>query len=801
MKLFIIAIAWALGLLLGFLWPAAVFWLLPFLVVPFVLLAMCRRNPGLLFYAFYLLAFLLGMFRPQFMERTADADSIAFYQGDQQVSLKGVVDSEASGKGRVARFELAGIRIKSDGEWKEVKGRALVETWSREHEYGDLLYLKGTLKPLSGAGSYYRYLEKQGVSSWMSFPQISSLGSNRGSWLNQRIRNLRLKLARSLSSYLPEPQGALAQAVLLGLRQEIPEDLNRDFSNTGTTHLLAISGMNISVFAGMVMSLGLWVFGRRHYVYLAFAFLLVWLYTFLSGMNPPVMRAAFMASAYFLGEVLGRPRSGAPMVALSAIIMTAIHPQALWDVSFQLSFTAMLGLTFIAPLFMKVKEYVWSTSVGVSNMPGFLQASWDMASVSAGAILATLPLTAYYFGVIPMAGLPATMLASLTLPYVIVVSSMTSLAGLVFAPLAQLLGWIDWIFLTGMILAVKAFSFWPHISITEGYLPLSLIISYYVVLVASAWCFATRENTWELLSNLRRRLNIFFRTLPVPGPGTIKALLLGLLLANVLIWAAVFTFPDRFTHVHFIDVGHGDSVYVQTPNGHQILIDGGSGLYQSRLYLGKKMPFWDRRLDMVAVSHPHEDHLGGLPQVLLKYDVDYVLDSRLPVGISSYDRWRKQVGLEGAIDIIARDDVAIDLGNNTLLEVLHPSQELDGKAAMDIDNNALVLLLTVGKVRFLLPSDNRDKGQRETLLEHPDLGAAVLAAPHHGGESLDPLFVSASRPASVVISANYKDRTSSEKAISRFRERFPGASLFTTFENGSIEFITDGEKLWVRTER
>lgn len=802
MKLFIIGISWAVGLLLGFYQPVPFTLILFLLTVPAILLTLARHNRKLFFYAFYLLAFLLGMARLQFLDMAINEDSLANYQGNKQTYIQGVLDSEVTGKGRVIRFELAEIKIKIDQDWKEVKGRALVEVRrDREYKYGDLLYLEGAIKPLAERGEYYRYLEKQGVSSWISFPRIKLLESGTGPWIIQRIYNLRLILSHSLSSFLPEPQGALAQGLLLGLRQEIPGELDRVFRNTGTTHLLAISGMNISIFAGMVMSLGLWFFGRRHSLYLIFAFLLVWLYTFLAGMNPPVIRAAFMASAYFFAEYLGRPHSAAPALALSAIIMTAIDPLALWDVSFQLSFMAMLGLTFITPLFVKLRENIFQTSTGFTNMPGSIKTIWDMTSVSLGAILATLPLTAYYFNILPLAGLPATVFASLALPHVMIVSSLTALAGLIFTPLAQLFGWVDWLFLSYTIIAVKAFSFWPYFSITAKGDPLPFIVSYYVILTSAVWYFVNKKSAEDALSNFVRRLNIFSSKLQEQGSGFKKYILAGLLLANLLIWAALFSLPDRFTHISFLDVGHGDSVFIQTPSGHQVLIDGGPEPYKARLYLGKKMPFWDRSLDMAVLTHPHEDHLGGLQQVLIKYKVDYILDSHLHLKSYSYEKWQEQVKAERAIDITAQDGMIIDLGSDILLEVLHPTAEYKNTSAADIDDNALVLRLTVGNIRFLMPSDNRAKGQRETLLNHPDLWSTVLAAPHHGGDSLDPLFINATRPSAVIVSASFQDKPSREKTASKLAERFPQSSILTTSESGSIEFITDGKKLWVRTEK
>ena len=156
-----------------------------------------------------------------------------------------------------------------------------------------------------------------------------------------------------------------------------------------------------------------------------------------------------------------------------------------------------------------------------------------MTSVSLGAILATLPLTAYYFNIIPLAGLPATVFASLALPHVMIVSSLTALAGLIFTPLAQLFGWVDWLFLSYTIIAVKAFSSWPYFSITANGLPLPFIVSYYVILTGAVCYFATRDSAEEALLNFIRGLNIFSSKLQEQVAGFKNYILAGLLLANL----------------------------------------------------------------------------------------------------------------------------------------------------------------------------------------------------------------------------------------------------------------------------
>ncbi|MDD4876490.1 MAG: ComEC/Rec2 family competence protein, partial [Dehalococcoidales bacterium] len=163
------------------------------------------------------------------------------------------------------------------------------------------------------------------------------------------IYSLRNLLSQSLAKILPEPQASLAQGIVLGIRDNIPSSVNTDFSRSGTSHLLAISGFHLAIITGILLTIGIWLFGKRHYLYIWLALGIIWLYALLSGMHPPVVRGAIMASLFLTAEFLGRQRSTITLLAFAAAVMIGISPRIIWDVSFQMSFTAMLGLIFIFP--------------------------------------------------------------------------------------------------------------------------------------------------------------------------------------------------------------------------------------------------------------------------------------------------------------------------------------------------------------------------------------------------------------------------------------------------------------------
>ena len=268
------------------------------------------------------------------------------------VEIRGLVDVPPEAGDKLVRIELSIQEIKPESGWQKSQGKVLLFVPRYpEYKYGDILWIKGHLeKPQSfGSFDYQAYLADQGIYFTMLYPQIKVLEQGAGPRPMEWIYSLRERLSQSLSTALPEPQASLAQGIVLGLRSTIPDDLKSNLSITGTAQLLAISGINLSIIAGILVTIGLWIFGRRHYIYVWLALLIIWLYSLLTGMQPPVIRSAIMASLFLLAELSGRQKNAFVALAFGAAVMVAVTPRVLWDVSFQLSFLAMAGLIFIAP--------------------------------------------------------------------------------------------------------------------------------------------------------------------------------------------------------------------------------------------------------------------------------------------------------------------------------------------------------------------------------------------------------------------------------------------------------------------
>ena len=321
-----------------------------------VLLATLRRTP---LPAVLIVLVLLGMIRG------GDVDSgpgppLAEYHRAGLVQVEGVVTSDPEAAGTATRFRLAVERTRRGESWVEASGDVLVTLYAsaepaREREepyfrYGDRLLLEGAIEspPVLEEFDYPAFLARQGIGSVMSFPAVVLLDEGGGSLVQRWLSGVRRRIARSVAVAVPEPQASIGQALLLGLRDNIPEELTESFRVTGTSHLLAISGLHIGILLGISLSISARAVGRRRQRYLLAPLVLIWLYALVAGMSPSVARAAIMGSVYLAALALGRHRNVLPALGLAAAVMVALDPRVLWSVSFQLSFAAMGGIAALA---------------------------------------------------------------------------------------------------------------------------------------------------------------------------------------------------------------------------------------------------------------------------------------------------------------------------------------------------------------------------------------------------------------------------------------------------------------------
>ncbi len=789
MILFFVALAWFAGVIaaaLGLvsLWPAVAL-----TGAGFFAGAVLGRKPlpGLVALALSLVA-VAGMARYD-AARHAPPQAVEALAG-QDVTLRGYVDSDPA-LGDVDQsfsFRVQAYRNHESSDWTQIDGRVLIT--ARRYPsfaYGDRLQLTGALQvpPQLDGFDYRDYLDRRGISLTSLYPGVEYLGSGDGSALQRGLTGVRDRLSRGIDASLGEPEAALADGILLGRRSAIPQSLSDDFNAAGISHLVAISGYNVMLLAGFAVGSLAWLIGRRRATISAMALIVV--YALLAGASPSVLRATLMGLV-MLGAVLaGRPNSSLGAVTLAAAALTVWQPRIIDDVSFQLSVGATLGIVLLArPLQEAIGEAL------AKLVPDFVAAPLaENAAVTIAATLAVLPIIAASFGRVSLVSLPANLLAVPAFPLVMLASFVAALGGMVDASLSTLIGEAARLPLAYTIWVGRTASSVPGASATvDGFGATEAIVAY-AALGAAAVLF------------LRRRR----RSVPSQLPGGFGLQLGPVLLASglvavvaVTVWWGDVQPADARLRVTVLDVGQGDSILIQTPQGQRVIVD--SGPSGSRLVeeLDAVLPEDDRRIDLIVVTHPQDDHQAGFIDLLQRYDVRAALVGPNQGTTGASIALQEAIEAEGAPVSQALAGERASLGNGVELDVLAPYETAVLGGADFLNENGIVLRLVDNDISFLLTADIGEAGEDALLDAWGDIGATVLKVPHHGsdGSSTAP-FIEAVDPAVAVISVG-ADNTYGHPAPGT-RLRLAGSRVLRTDLNGRVSFETDGRRLWVDWQR
>lgn len=264
-------------------------------------------------------------------------------------------------------------------------------------------------------------------------------------------------------------------------------------------------------------------------------------------------------------------------------------------------------------------------------------------------------------------------------------------------------------------------------------------------------------------------------------------------LAAGLVFLAVFLYfslqPGRL-ELHFLNVGQGDALLIQTSEGRNILIDGGPDnavLYE----LGEYLPFYGRQIDLMVLTHPHADHLAGLVEILKRYQVNKILTTDVSYGSAEYEKWLAVIKEKNIPVEIADHQGIMPLGGQAKFFILFPDVSLRDKKIKNVNNGSIVIKLMDGDSTALLTGDFEDE---EDLVGKFDLAAQILKAGHHGSDNANnPKFLAAVLPEYAVISSGKnKFGHPNPKTVKNLEDL--GAKVLRTDQLGNIDFVSDGQR-------
>jgi len=692
--------------------------------------------------------------------------ALAPFVGSGPVRLRGVVEAEPEALGRAVRYRVAVRHVQVEAGWQGVRGRVLaILPASLAFRYGDLLELEGELEPVTAD-----YLARQGIEGLMSYPRARWLAGGLGDPFMARIIDLRQRLAGALVRALPEPEASLAQGVLLGRRAALPQEALRAMDAAGLSHLLAASGQNVALIAGMTVAALGWLVGRRQAAALGLA--LTGGYAFLVGGSPPIVRAAIMGGLYGLALMMGRPGGGLQPLLLAGAAMTAWDPSLVDDVSFQLSFASTLGLVLMAgPL--QALAWRWLEGRAPVALLGLLRPVVGVTAMTVAAVAFTLPVSALTFREASAVAVAANVLAVPAFAPLLATAALVSVLGVVWGGLAPWLGWLAWPWAAYTLAVAQAMASVPGAVVSLREVGLGHALAYVLALGLAVWA-------------VRRGGRVAMR--PPPPSWTPVAALALVALAGGMAWLWASLPSGDALRVAFLDVGDGAAALVTTPAGHRLLIDGGPSGEALMAALGRQLPFWERRLDMVVLTAPKAGRLGGLPEAMERYRVGQVLAAPMSAPTGLFRAFQEAVSRHDVSQRWGREGVRVPLGRGALLEVLYPPEE-----------GPLALRLSYGDVSFLFLSDLGPEEQERLATEH-DLRADVLLLPRAGArDSLSPMALDEMAPKVAVLSVARGDRFG--RPSPQTLRLLEGVLVLRTDHDGDVVVETDGHRLWVRRGR
>ncbi len=730
------------------------------------------KIPTLVIFPLMVIFASLGAIRYQLSQPRIDPGFIAYY--NDQSSTAGIVgtlveppdvrETYTNLKVRVEQIQPAG-----NTQLIPVRGLVLARVPnSVTFNYGDRILLEGKLEtPAENEDFSYRdYLANHGVYSYLGYPATSLVLVGQGNPAMARLYKFRDMAVKEVYALFPDPEASLMAGILLGVQAGISPELQEAFRITGTSHIIVISGFNITIIAGMLTLIFSRILGR--YKGSCAAAIGIILYTLLVGANAAVVRAAILGVLTLLGHLVGRRQAGLNSLTFVAGVMAMITPTVLWDVSFQLSFAATLGLMLYAGPMSE-----WFTNMAAKCMPAdkaekLARPVAEYFLITLAAQLTTLPLMIYYFKRLSLSALIANPLILPAQPAVEIIGGLAVLCGMVLRPVGQLLAWAAWPFTAYTIRMVEMLATIPHGSIALGQVAMPSILLFYAGLFTLT--FARNQ-----IKSVAARLT------PAIALGAMAVI-------TVLVWKAASYAPDGKLHVTVLDVGTGEGVLVQTPVGRSVLINGGVSTNRLSEALGRRLQFFERSLDWLVVADIDEEDLAGITGNLERFTPRNVLWAGNTAGTRAAGELWARIGSLANPPAMMVAGQALDLGEGARL------------TPVAVSDKGAVLLLEWENFRMLLPM-GVDFGSLENLQRASTMRniSALLLAESGYAPANPPELIRQLRPQVVVLSVAAADRSGlpSPETV----QELEGYNLLRTDENGWIQITTDGEQMWVEVER
>ena len=739
-----------------------------------------------------------------YLDPPHSSSHISHFTGFDRMALEGIVDRPPHRSPNGTRLLIRSEKVILSNRHLPVEGYLLLflKEESEPLYVGDRLRFLCQLYPPRGfhnpgGFSYERYLafERIYLIGFLSMKNAClKIGEGFKNPILLRVEGWRNHIRDFLKKKADPPSSNIFQALILGEQENIPEEVKEHFILTGTAHLLAISGDQFGIVAFLSFSLLIWILKRSEFLLLSIS-VRKWaagltipciiLYAFIAGGGISVIRATIMLITFLLSILFGRERNLLHTLALAAFLILLFSPPSLFDVSFQLSFIAVLSILYWVP---RILQGLKQERIPLPSQTSLKKNIWDYLKISllvtGVAILGTGPFVALHFNRISPIGFVTNLFVIPWVGFLIVpLSLVASIFSFFFSPLATPLLNING-FITLILLRVLAFAASiPFASVFISTPTAFEMILFYLLLFS--------------VVHLKKRKNI-------------RYLLMGLCVAFILdltFWNIKGLLEKNLT-MTFIDVGQGDSILIEFPKGKRMLIDGG-GLYDDRFDIGKNVIaplLWKKkihRIDYLALTHPDPDHLKGLNFIASHFSIGQFWDSGLRSDSESYSQLEETLLNKKVERCSLNEKTPPQIINGVQISFLNPPGKAGpyrvGRNASFFNNHSLVMKLQFKSIKVLLAGDIEKEVEYRLMREGGSVRAEILKIPHHGSASSStPLFLERVNPTYAVLSVGERNigRLPNPEVMKRYEQL--GVHIFRTDRHGAITVVTDGEKIEVK---
>ena len=775
-----------LGILLAGIIHVHLCWVLVLTLLTFVLplaIAALRKAPIQMDVFLHMLVVLIG-FSLQSLEMEHAASTTLNPVEPESIKLQGWIEGEPVLHEKKMTFVLKTETLKW-GERDDVVRRRILVTLRGIRVAADLsafrcgskVVARATLEPFPfqrnpGEYDYGRYLVLngiQGVATIAAREDVIITKASAASSFNAIVGTIQRSLYTILDRYYSTRQAGFLKGVLLGYRADLSTDIKQSFMNTGTIHILAVSGLHVGVIALIVYAMISFLRLPKKFAGMMTILGLV-LFMFITGARPSVVRATIMASVILIGTTFERKPDVYNSLSVAAIIILLLDSNALFDVGFQLSFAAVLSIVYIYPILKKLIDLIPERFEEIKSIDYVL----SLFAVSLSAQIGTLPFTAYYFGrvsfvsllanliVVPLSGLNvmlgvATIGISLISPFI--------------ASLYAALNGIAIDFLLGFVTvagnAPYAYAETPHVQFLQ-------VLLYYGIIAIILHATRPRAVKWAVIVCLALVTILFAKDIRDHRAATLR--------------------------MTVIDVGQGDAILIETPNHRTFLVD--AGPRQFNYDAGERiiLPLLHRKgiknLDALVVTHSHSDHIGGVPFLVSHMRVSSFMEA--DVGASSYlYRTMKDEIRRAEIPCAEQQrGERIVLDDAVRLYVLHP--KLPEDARKSLNNTSVVVKLVYGNSSALLVGDAENEAEAELCSQYGSfLASTILKVGHHGsGTSSSGEFLRLVKPGVALVSVGMRNKFGHPSPATVARILRSGSLVHRTDREGALVYESDGYSWW-----